>query len=54
MHQIEDKDSNLRIRVKSSCVVGLVANTTLEEIVHNIRVVDLRYTMRRRHILLEM
>ena len=49
MHQIEDKDIDLRSTIRNLCGVGLVEEIIIGDIVHNIRVVECRSTVIRRH-----
>jgi len=44
----------MRNRIRSPCSVGLVEDIIARETVHNTKVVGLRYTVHRRHRLLEM
>ena len=52
-HQIQYNDIDLRSRIRSPCNVGLVEEIIAGEFVHSARVVGLRYTVCRRHRLLE-
>jgi len=54
MHQIKDKNTNLRNKISSMCGVGFVEEIITGETVHSTIVVSLRYTVHRRHILLEI
>lgn len=54
MHQIEDSDMDLRRKIRSPCDVGLMEEIIARRIVHSTRVVDLKYTVHNRYILLEM
>ena len=54
MHLPKDGDIDLRRRIRSLCGVGIVEGIIAREIVHNIRVVGLRYIVCRRHKMLGM
>jgi len=54
MHQIGDRDIDLRTRIRSLCGVGLVEAIIVGEIVHSIWAVDLRYIVHRMHRMLGM
>ena len=48
------RNNSIEVRALVGWSVGNVARNTLREIVNRIKVVDLRYTMHRRHRLLGM
>jgi len=54
MHLIEDRGLNLRNRIRNLCGVGIVEESIKGEIVCNIRVVDHKYIVLKRHIQWEM
>jgi len=54
MHQTKDKDTDLRNIIRIPCGVGFVEKIIPGETAHNSRVVGLRYTVHRRHRVLEM
>jgi len=54
MDQIEDRDIDLRSRIRNTCCVGLVEGIITGEIVYSISVVGLRYIENKMHRVLGM
>ena len=54
IHKTEDRDIDMRNRIRSLCGVGLVEEIITRETVHSTRVAGLRYIVCKRHKLLEM